>query len=73
VKEIQVCSNKGLGPLQKEKMGQGHLKMFFSRTTGSSLIRLSTNHLWGKGIQVCSNEGDSPSPRGDDSKRVKLH
>jgi hypothetical protein len=25
-----------------------------------------------KGIQVCSNEGDNPSPRGDNSKRVKI-
>jgi hypothetical protein len=26
-----------------------------------------------EGIQVCSNEGDSPSPKGDNSKRVKIH
>jgi hypothetical protein len=26
-----------------------------------------------EGIQVCSNEGDSPSPRGDNSERVKIH
>jgi hypothetical protein len=26
-----------------------------------------------KGIQVCSKEGDSPSPRGDNSERVKMH
>jgi hypothetical protein len=26
-----------------------------------------------KGIQVCSKEGDSPSPRGDNSERVKIH
>jgi hypothetical protein len=25
-----------------------------------------------EGIQVCSNERDSPSPRGDNSKRVKI-
>jgi hypothetical protein len=25
------------------------------------------------GIQVCSNEGESPSSRGDNSKRVRLH
>jgi hypothetical protein len=24
-----------------------------------------------KGIEVCSKEGDSPSPRGDNSERVK--
>jgi hypothetical protein len=26
-----------------------------------------------KGIQVCSKEGYSPSPRGDNSERVKIH
>jgi hypothetical protein len=25
-----------------------------------------------KGIQVCSNQGDNPSPRGDNSERVNL-
>jgi hypothetical protein len=44
---------------------------FFSRTTGPILTRLGTNYPWGTGIQVCSKEGDSPSPRGDNSKRVK--
>jgi hypothetical protein len=46
---------------------------FFSRTTGPILTGLGTNHPWVKGIQVCSKEGDSPSPRGDNSKRVKIH
>jgi hypothetical protein len=38
-KGIQVCSNKGPGPFQRGdnhknvKMGWGHLKIFFSRTT----------------------------------------
>jgi hypothetical protein len=41
---------------------------FFSRTTGPILTRLGTNHPWVKGIQVCSKEGDSPSPRGDNSQ-----
>jgi hypothetical protein len=36
------------------------------------------NHTWhksslGEGIQVCSNEGDSSSPRGDYIERVKIH
>jgi hypothetical protein len=44
---------------------------FFYRTTGPILTRLDTNHPWGKGIQVCSNEGDHPSLRGDNSKKVK--
>jgi hypothetical protein len=26
-----------------------------------------------KGIQVCSKEGDSPFPRGDNSERIKIH
>jgi hypothetical protein len=77
VKENQVCTNKGTGPLQRGdnhnnvKMGWGHLKI--SRTTWPSLTRLGTNHPWGKGIQVCANEGDSSSPRGDNSKRVKMY
>jgi hypothetical protein len=39
VKGILNCSNKGPGPLQRgdnlknAKMGWGHLKIFFSRTT----------------------------------------
>jgi hypothetical protein len=57
VKGIQFCSNKGPGPLQKGdnhknvKMGWGHLKIF-SRTNGTILTRLGTNHPWVKGIQV---------------------
>jgi hypothetical protein len=46
---------------------------FFSRTAGPILTRLGTNHPWVKGIQVCSNEKDSPSPRGDIRRRVKTH
>jgi hypothetical protein len=45
---------------------------FFSRTTGPILTRLGTIHPWGEGILNCSNEGDCPSPRGDNSKRVKI-
>jgi hypothetical protein len=51
----------------------GHLKIFSSRTNGSILSRIGTNYPWVEGIQVCSNEGDNPSPRGDNSKRVKIH
>jgi hypothetical protein len=50
----------------------GHLKIF-SRTKGLILTRLGTNHPWENGIQVCSNERDGPSPRGDKSKRVKMY
>ena len=55
------------------KMGWGHLKIFFSRTTGPILTRLDLNHPWGKGIKVYSNEGDCPFPRGDNSETVKIH
>jgi hypothetical protein len=78
VKVNQVCANKGPDPLQRGdnhknvKMGWVHLKIF-SRTTGLILTRLGKNHPWVKGIQVCSKEGDSPSPRGDNSQRVKMH
>jgi hypothetical protein len=43
------------------KMGWGHLKIF-SRTIGPILTRFGTIHPLVKGIQVCSNKGDSPSP-----------
>jgi hypothetical protein len=46
---------------------------FFSRTTGPILTKLGTNNLWGEGILNCENEGDCPSPRGDNHKRVKIH
>jgi hypothetical protein len=71
VKGIQVCSNKGLGSLQRGdnhknvKIGWDHLKIFFSRTTGPILTRLGTNHPWGKWIQVCSNEGDCALLQGE--------
>jgi hypothetical protein len=72
-------SSKEPGPLQRGdnhknvKMGWGHLKIFFSRTTGPILTRLGTDHPYVKGIQVCSNEGDNPSTRGDNSERLKIH
>ena len=53
VKGIQVCSNEGPGPIQRGdnhknvKIGWGHLKIFFSTTTGPILTRLGTNHPWG--------------------------
>jgi hypothetical protein len=79
VKGIQVCSNKVPSQLQRGdnhknvKMGLGHLKIVFSRTNGPISTRLDTNHPWVKGIKICSTEGDSPSQRGDNSKRIKMH
>jgi hypothetical protein len=72
-------TNKGPGPLQRGdnhknvKMGWGHLKIFFSRTSGPILTRLGMGHFQVKGVQVCSNEEGIPSPRGDNSERVKIH
>jgi hypothetical protein len=54
-------------------MGWDQLKIVFSRTIGPILTRLGTNYSWVKGIQICSKEGDSPFPRGDNSERVKIH
>jgi hypothetical protein len=74
VKEIQVCSNKGPGPLQRGdnhknvKMGWGHLKIFF-RTSGPILTRLGMNYP----CVICTKEGDRPSPRGDNSEIVNIH
>jgi hypothetical protein len=79
MKVIEVSSNIRPGPFQRGdnhknvKMGWGHLKIFFSRTIGPILTRLGTSYPWVKGIQTCSNEGDSSFPRGDNSKRVKIH
>jgi hypothetical protein len=48
-------------------------KIFFSRTTGPILTRFGTNHPWKEIIQRSLKEGDSPSPRGDNSERVKIY
>jgi hypothetical protein len=53
-------------------MGLGHSKIFFSRTTRPILTRLGTHLPWRERIQVSLKEGDSPSPRGDNSERVKI-
>jgi hypothetical protein len=69
VKGIQICTNRGPGPLERGgnhknvKMGWGHLRIF-SGTSGTILTTLGTNHPCGKGIQVCSIKGESPYPRG---------
>jgi hypothetical protein len=66
VKGIQVCSNKGPGPLQRGnnhknvKMGWGHLKIFFSRTSRPILTRLDTNHPWRERIHVSLKKGIAP-------------
>jgi hypothetical protein len=46
--------------------------MFFFRTIRPKSIKLGTNYLWVKEIQVCSNKGPSPLQRGDNHKNVKI-
>jgi hypothetical protein len=77
VKGIQVCSNKGPGPLQRGdnhinvKKGWCHLKIF--QNYWANFNQIWNKSFLGEGIQVCSNEGDCPSPRGDNTKRVRIH
>jgi hypothetical protein len=51
----------------------GSFKNLLLQNHGPILTRLGTIYPWVKGIQICSKEWDSPSPRGDNSKRVKMH
>ena len=46
--------------------------MFLYRTWPIS-TKLGTKHPWVKEIQVCSNEGPSALPRGDNYEMVKIH
>ena len=39
----------------------------------TNLTKLGTKHPLVKGIQVCSNEGPGPFPRGDNYEIVKIH
>jgi hypothetical protein len=63
MKGIQVCSNKGPGPLQRGdnhkniEMGWGHVIIFFSRTTGPILTRLGINHSWGREFKFVQMKG----------------
>ena len=50
-----------------------NLKIFSSRSTGSILLKLSTKYPWVKGIQICSNEGPCPFPRGDNYEIANIH
>jgi hypothetical protein len=78
VKGIQVFSKEGDNPSPRgdnSKRVKMHWKFFeiFSRTTGPILTRLGTNYPWRERIQLSLKEGDNPSLRGDNSKRVRIH
>ena len=76
---IKFVQMKGHAPFQRgdnSEIVNIHwklLKIFFSRTSGPISTKLGTEHSWVKGIQVCSSQGPCPSPRGDNSKIVKLY
>jgi hypothetical protein len=67
VKGIQVCSNKGPGPSQREdtcnhknaKMGWGHLKVF-SRTMGTEKVQIYLKAYWQCGIKFIEMDQDGP-------------
>ena len=79
VEWIQVCSNAWSRPHPRGDTSEignfysKYLKVFLSRTTARISTKLSTVHPWDKGIQVCSNAGPRPSPRGDNRENVKLY
>ena len=50
-----------------------HIFNFFSKTTWPISTKHATKHPWVKEIQVCSNEGSRPFPRGDNTENVKLY
>jgi hypothetical protein len=61
---LEVCSNEGPNFLQRGdnhknvKMGWGHLKIFFSRTTGPVLTRdLAQIILGGRGFKFVQTKG----------------
>ena len=79
VKGIQICSDKGpcLFPRgnnsEMAKIHWQNLIIFFSRTTGSISIKLSTKHLRVKEIQIYSNEGPRPLPRRYNNEIANTH
>ena len=76
---IKVCLNEGPRPSPRGDNSKNvkfywkKLKIFLSRTTGLISSKLGTNHPWMTGIQVYTIEGPHFSPRGDNSKIVKLY
>ena len=76
---IQVCSKDEPRPFTREdnkeiaKIHWPTLKIFFLRTTEPISTKLGTKIPWLMGIQVCSNDGPRPFPRGDNKKIAKIH
>jgi hypothetical protein len=79
VKGIQACyirpdSLKRGDNHKNVKIGWDLIDIFSSRTTGPILTKLGTNHHWEEGFEfVQMKRIYCPSPRGGNSKRVKIH
>jgi hypothetical protein len=79
VEGIEVSSNEGNNHSPRGDNSKGikkHLifffRIFFSRTSMPNSIKLNTNYLFVKEIQVCSNKGPGPLQRGNNHKNVKM-
>ena len=62
---VHLCPSVRLSVCLSVRLQNFHIFIFFSRTTGPISTKLGTKHPRVKGIQVCSNEGPHPFPRGD--------
>jgi hypothetical protein len=75
---FHVCSKEGdRSPTRgnnskRVKIHRQFFKIFFSRTSRPNSIKLGTNYLWAKGIEVCSNKRPGPLQRGDNHKNIKM-
>jgi hypothetical protein len=73
MKGIQVCTKIGPGPFQRGDNGKNEKNGVWSFKNLFQNSWTKFNQTWhksslGEGIPVCTNEGESPSPRGDNSK-----
>ena len=79
VKGTKFYSNEGPCPISRgdnyeiAKNTLKKLKIFFSLTTGPISTNLGTMCPLVKGIQICSNEGPCPYPRGNNYEIAKKH
>ena len=60
------------GEITKQQKFINKIFKNYSRTTRPSSAKLSIKHPWLNEIQVCSNEGHHPFPRGDNNSENTL-
>jgi hypothetical protein len=70
LKEVDSPSPRGDNS-ERVKIHRQFLKIFFSRTSRPKSIKLGTNYLLVKRIQVCSNKEPGPLKRGDNHRNVR--